>query len=78
MSTSFLDADRETHVKIVVVALVAAIAMSLLGISAYRANLELALMEGQPIARALLGSPEMPPMVPQLAKSTAKPMGDSI
>jgi len=57
MSTSFLDADRETHVKIVVVALVAAIAMSLLGISAYRANLELALVEGQPVARVLPGTP---------------------
>jgi len=72
MSTSFLDADRDTHVKIVVVALVAAIAISLLGISAYRANPELAFSTGQPVVRALDVSTTASPAVPQLAKSATE------
>ena len=78
MSTSLLDADRDTHVKIVVVALIAAILMFLLGISAYRANPELAFAEGQPVARALTVSPTAPPGEPQLAGSAAEPARDSI
>lgn len=78
MSTSLLDADRDAHVKIVVVALVTAIAVSLLGISAYRANPELAFAESQPIVRALAVSPTASPAVPQLAKSATESARDSI
>ncbi len=76
MSTSLLDADRGTHVKIVIVALIAAIAMSLLGMSAYRANLEVAFAEGQPGARVLAVSPL--PEAPQLAQSASHSARDSI
>jgi hypothetical protein len=78
MSTSLLDADRDTHIKIVVVALVTAIAISSLGIRAYRANLELVFSEGQPVVRALTVSPTAPPGGSQLAGSAAEPARDSI
>ena len=78
MSTSLLDADRDTHVKIVVVSLVAAIVMSLLGVSAYRANPEFAFARHQPVARASAVSPTVSRAVPQLAKSASESARDRI
>ena len=45
MNTSILTADRYTHIKIVVIALIGAIAVSLLSIQAYKANANFVILD---------------------------------
>jgi hypothetical protein len=55
MNTSIFTADRTTHIKIVVMALVTAIAVTMLSIAAYKANIEFAVVDDTIHASALVG-----------------------
>jgi hypothetical protein len=45
MNTSIFTADRYTHIKIVVMALIGAVAVSLLSIQAYKANTDFVFLD---------------------------------